>query len=292
MLDVAPPPAFMDGTSDAHTTPSQSDSATEASKLGCSSESDTAVANGGEQSPLLEYVPLPEEPKRHEKSHGRATAFTPWKQKSTKFSADVNSTESECSGEEAVCPLPTPRFFYLRQEALVTPSGPSPLPALEPLALEAAHPASPNSLPAGGHLELVLEMSSSESSEDGEVSWSPGLVEKTSGSPVDYQSAQKMLDSLLHKSSALENREKESRKAGRPGGYRFAAGQQGSSPGRLVGRQHRIRYYQDFPSPRKEPPEANSHACAPHGRGFLPRDAKGTAMGLEGCDAAQDSTSL
>ncbi|KAJ6654266.1 hypothetical protein lerEdw1_007363 [Lerista edwardsae] len=284
MLDVAPPPAFMDGTSDARTTPSQSDSATEASKPGCSSESDTALPNG-ERSPLLEYAPLPEGPKR---GHVRATAFTPWKQKSTKFSTDVNSTESECSGEEAVpvCPLPPPRFLYLRQEALAATLGPSAFPPLPTPELAAFEAVPPSNLPAGGQLELVPEISTSESSEDGEVSWSPGLVEKTSGSHLDYQSAQKMLDSLLHKSVAQEkHREKESRKAGRPGGYRVAAYPDGSGPGRFAGHQHRVRYYQDFPTPREEP-------CPPPGLGLLPRGTKGAAVGLEGSDAAQDSTSL
>ncbi|KAG6920534.1 hypothetical protein G0U57_017195, partial [Chelydra serpentina] len=59
--DVAPPAAFMDSASDAHTptpTPSQSDSATEANKLGCSSESDTAMPNG-DRTPAPNYHSLP-----------------------------------------------------------------------------------------------------------------------------------------------------------------------------------------------------------------------------------------
>ncbi|XP_053134908.1 muscle M-line assembly protein unc-89-like isoform X2 [Hemicordylus capensis] len=299
IVDVAPPPAFMDGASDARTTPSQSDSATETSKLGCSSESDTAAPNGDRTS-LREYgilVPPVESLKRHSKSHARVTAFTPWKQKSTKFSAEqMNSTESECSGEETfpLCPPPAPRFLYLRQEALVAASEPSslpPLPAPESVGFEVGRPHSPTGQAAGGQLELVLELNSSESSDDEEVSWNPGLVEKTTlGSPLDYHSAQKMLDSLLQKSSEQEkSREKAARKMGRPGGYRLAGFQEGSNPGRLATHQHRIRYYQDFPNAGEESPEEKSY---PHGVGSLTRGTKGMAVGLEGRDAAQDSTSL
>ncbi|XP_042296458.1 uncharacterized protein LOC121915901 [Sceloporus undulatus] len=318
-LDVAPPPAFMDGASDARTTPSQSDSANEASKLGASSESDTSGPNG-ERLPSVDYkslVPSSEGLKRHSKGHARATAFTPWKQKSTRFSTEpVNSTESECSGEEMVpvCPLPTPRFLYLRQETLVAPTGSSGFPSLpttEPVVFEVERSTSPPGLPLSSQLELVPELSSSESSDDeDEVSWSPGLVEKTSSSHLDYESAQKMLDSLLHKNPEPEkSREKEAHKAGRPGGYRLAGYQEGSGSGLGPGRhlhhhhhhqqqqQHQVRYYQDFPSPGQALLEEKSYPCPPplplpRGVGSLPRGIKGVAMGLEGDEAAQDSTSL
>ncbi|XP_028566807.2 uncharacterized protein LOC114587059 [Podarcis muralis] len=299
ILDVAPPPAFMDGASETQTTPNQSDSATETSKLGCSSESDTAAGPSEERSLLLKYeaalvAPSPEGPKRHSKSHSRATAYIPWKQKSTTFSTqDTNSTESECSGEEEaapLCPLPAPRFLYLRQEALVAPPGPSShfpaLPTLQPEVFEAAHLPSPTNLPPSGKLEeMVPEMSSSESSEDGEVSWSPGLVEKTSGGPhLDYQSAQKMLDGLLQKS----RRGNEPPKVARLEGFRLAGATEGNGAGRGLPhyhhqqqhQQHRIRYYQEFPSPE----EGKSYPC--------PLGTKGAVVGPEGSDAAQDSTSL
>lgn len=301
VLDVAPPPAFMDGTSDTHPTLSQSDSATETSKLGCSSESDTPAPNG-EEIPLLGYkalTPPPEVPSRHCRSHTQVTAFTPWKQTSTKFSFEpITSTESECSGEETtpLCPLSTPRFLYLRQEALVAPSGPSnfpPLPGPESVVFGLGHSTTPSGLPPSRQLELMRELSTSESSDDGEVSWCPGLMEKTSGSHLDYQAAQKMLDSLLQKNSEQEkNQGKEPFKTGRLGGFSFAGYQEGSGPGRISGHQHRIRYCQDFSNPVEELLERKSCPCPQYAGGSLPRGPKGEAVGLKSIDAAQDSTSL
>nr|XP_060614550.1 uncharacterized protein LOC132764540 [Anolis sagrei ordinatus] len=120
-LEVAPPAAFMDGAPEAAL--SQSDSAPEAGKPNGSSGSESG---GGA---------------RHRgRGHGTHTAFAPWKPRPTRFPSEtVNSTESECSGEEMV-PLcgPTftaPRFLYLRQEALVAPTGAGdfpPLASMEP----------------------------------------------------------------------------------------------------------------------------------------------------------------
>ncbi|KAL8183934.1 UNVERIFIED_CONTAM: hypothetical protein K2H54_001534 [Gekko kuhli] len=301
VLDVAPPPAFMDGASDTNPTLSHSDSATETSKLGCSSESDSAAPNG-EEIPLLGYkalTPPPEVPSRHCRSHTQVTAFTPWKQTSTKFSVEhVNSTESECSGEETtpLCSLSTPHFLYLRQEALVAPSGPSSFPPLagpQPVGFGLVHPATPSAVPPRGQLELMRELSSSESSDDAEVSWCPGVVEKTSGSHLDYQVAQKMLDSLLQKNSEPEKSQgKEPFKTGRPGGFSLAGYQEGSGSGRISGHQHRIRYCQDFSNPVEELLERKSYPCPQYAGGSLPRGAKGEAVGLKSIDAAQDSTSL
>ncbi|XP_072840451.2 uncharacterized protein LOC110069851 [Pogona vitticeps] len=304
ILDVAPPPAFMDGASEARTTPSQSDSATETGKLGGSSESDTAGPNG-ERTPQLAYDafrgPPAEAPKKHGKGHARATAFTPWKEKSTTFSHErVNSTESECSGEEAAafCLLPAPHFLYLRQETLVTPTGPSRFPSgpapEEPAGFGDARPSSPSGLPLRAQLELVPELSSSESSD--EVSWSPGLVEKTSGSHLDYESAQKMLDSFLYKGSGQEkSREKEARKtAGKPGSsYRLAGSKEGGGSGRPPGHR-RIRYHQDLPGGLgKESAEAECYPCrSPPAVRSLPRGAKGPTVELGHNEPVQDSTSL
>lgn len=306
ILDVAPPPAFMDGTPDTHSILSQSDSATEISKLGCSSESDTAAPNGDEI-PLLGYkslTPPPEVPSRHRKSHTQVTAFMPWKQTSTKFSIEpVNSTESECSGEETtpLCPLSTPRFLYLRQEALVAPSGPrnfSSLPGSESVVFGLVHPPTPADIPPSR--QVMPELSSSESSDDAEVSWCPGLMEKTSGTHLDYQAAQKMLDSLLQKNSKPENSQgKEPFKAGRVGGFNLADYQEGSGPGRISSQQHRIHYCQDFSNPvedlveRKSYPSVVSRTPSPqYPGGSLPRDTKREAVGRKSVDAAQDSTSL
>ncbi|XP_048352712.1 uncharacterized protein LOC125432739 isoform X2 [Sphaerodactylus townsendi] len=261
ILDIVPPPDFRDGISDAHPTPIQFDSATETSKLGCSSESDTATPNG-EEIPLLSYKalsPPPEVPSRHCRNHTQVTAFKPWKQTSTKFSVEhVNSAE----GPESV-------VFGL------------------------VHPTSPSGVPPSGPLERVPEVSSSESSDDGEVSWCPGLMEKASGSHLDYQAAQKMLDSLLRKNSGQEKTlGKEPLQTGRLGGFSFTSYQEGNGPGRTPDRQHRIRFCQDFSNPVEELAEGKSYPCLQYVRGSLPRGAKGEAGGLESIDAAQDSTLL
>ncbi|XP_042706171.1 tight junction-associated protein 1-like [Chrysemys picta bellii] len=276
--DVAPPPAFMDSASDAHTTtPSQSDSATEANKPDCSSESDTAMPNG-DRTPVPNYHSLPS-PGQLE-SHGRTTAFTPWKQQCPgELLEHVNSTESECSAEEGaqVHALPMPHFLYLRQEALVAPSVPTVPPT------DALRPPSPQGLLLGGRLELVPvpELSSTDSS-DGDEAWSQGLGEKEPGVSLDYQSAQKILDSLLRQHQHLE---KEPAKAS-GGGY-----QDRSEMGQAKGHQRRIRYYWDFQSPGKEQPLLHQPQ---HGGGSLPR-AKGEKVlqrEQECGDGVMDSTLL
>ncbi|XP_039337880.1 uncharacterized protein LOC120369056 [Mauremys reevesii] len=275
--DVAPPPAFMDSASDAHTTtPSQSDSATEANKPGCSSESDTAMPNG-DRTPVPNYHSLPA-PGQLE-SHGRTTAFTPWKQQRPgELLEHVNSTESECSAEEGaqVHALPMPHFLYLRQEALVAPS----VPTLPPT--DALRPPSPQGLLLGGRLELVPvpELSSTDSS-DGDEAWSQGLGEKEPGVSLDYQSAQKILDSLLRQHQHLEEPAKAS-----GGGY-----QDRSEMGQAKGHQRRIRYYWDFQSPGKEQPLLHQPQ---HGGGSLLR-AKGEMVlqrEQECGDGVMDSTLL
>ncbi|TFK12049.1 cadherin-23 [Platysternon megacephalum] len=276
--DVAPPPAFMDSASDAHTTtPSQSDSATEANKPGCSSESDTALPNE-DRTPVPNYHSLP--PPGQLESHGRTTAFTPWKQQRPgELLEHVNSTESECSAEEGaqVHALPMSHFLYLRQEALVAPS----VPTLPPT--DALRPPSPQGLLLGGGLELVPvpELSSTDSS-DGDEAWSQGLGEKEPGVSLDYQSAQKILDSLLRQHQHLE---KEPAKAS-GGGY-----QDRNEMGQAKGHQRRIHYYWDFQSPGKEQPLLHQPQ---HGGGSLPR-AKGEKVlqrEQECGDGVMDSTLL
>nr|XP_006136665.1 uncharacterized protein LOC102462719 [Pelodiscus sinensis] len=256
--NVAPPPAFMDSASEAHTTtPSQSDSATEANKPGCSSESDTAMPNG-DRTQAPNYRSLP--PPGQLESHRRTTAFMPWKQQcSGELLEHVNSTESECSTEEGaqVHALPMLGFLYLRQEALVAPS----VPTL--LSTEALRPPSPQDVLLGGQLELVPvpELSSTDSS-DGEEACSQGMGEKEPGVTLDYQSAQKILDSLLRQHHCLET---EPAKAS-GGGY-----QDRSETGQAKEHQRQIRYYWDFKSPGEEQPPRHP---AQHGGGTLPR-AKG-----------------
>ncbi|CAM4696880.1 unnamed protein product [Lepidochelys kempii] len=283
--DVAPPPAFMDSASDAHTTtttPSQSDSATEANKPGCSSESDTATPNG-DRTPAPNYHSLP--PLGQLESHGRTMAFMPWKQQRPgELLEHVNSTESECSAEEGaqIHTLPMPHFLYLRQEALVAPSGPT----LPPT--DALRPPSPQGLLLGGQLELVPvpELSSTDSS-DGDEAWSQGLGEKEPGVSLDYQSAQRILDSLLRQHQHLE---KEPAKAS-GGGY-----QDRSEMGQAKEHQRRIHYYWDFQSPGKEQPQLHQPLLhqPQHRGGSLPR-AKGEKVlqrEQECGDVVMDSTLL
>ncbi|CAM2116907.1 unnamed protein product [Caretta caretta] len=284
--DVAPPPAFMDSASDAHTTttttPSQSDSATEANKPGCSSESDTATPNG-DRTLAPNYHSLP--PLGQLESHGRTTAFMPWKQQRPgELLEHVNSTESECSAEEGaqIHTLPMPHFLYLRQEALVAPSGPT----LPPT--DALRPPSPQGLLLGGQLELVPvpELSSTDSS-DGDEAWSQGLGEKEPGVSLDYQSAQRILDSLLRQHQHLE---KEPAKAS-GGGY-----QDRSEMGQAKEHQRQIHYYWDFQSPGKEQPQLHQPQLhqPQHRGGSLPR-AKGEKVlqrEQECGDVVMDSTLL
>ncbi|EMP25812.1 hypothetical protein UY3_17118 [Chelonia mydas] len=259
------------------TTPSQSDSATEANKPGCSSESDTAMPNG-DRTLAPNYHSLP--PLGQLESQGRTTAFMPWKQQRPgELLEHVNSTESECSAEEGaqIHALPMPHFLYLRQEGLVAPSGPT----LPPT--DALRPPSPQGLLLGGQLELVPvpELSSTDSS-DGDEAWSQGLGEKEPGVSLDYQSAQRILDSLLRQHQHLE---KEPAKASGEG-Y-----QDRSEMGQAKEHQRRIHYYWDFQSPGKEQPLLHQPQ---HRGGSLPR-AKGEKVlqrEQECGDGVMDSTLL